>query len=205
MLTALDDAAVFHNKNQVRAANGGQAMRDHKGRAAFHQVVQGLLDRFLRLRVNRGGRVIQDKDAGVHQQGAGDGHPLALTAAERHTALTDDGLITVGEVEDKLMRLRSLRGGDDFLVAGLRPAVSDVGLDRVGEKERGLQDDADPAAQRVEIYRADVHAVHEHCALGHIIEARDQVDQRGFPGTGLSDQGDDLVRLDGEVDVVQGE
>ena len=148
MLAALDDAAVFHDKNQVRAANGGQAMRNHKGRAAFHQVVQGLLDQFLRLRVNRGGRVIQDKDAGIHQQGACDGHPLALSAAERHAALADDGLITVGEVEDKLMRLRSLGGGDDFLVAGLRPAVGDVGLDRVGEKERGLQDDADPAAQR---------------------------------------------------------
>ena len=56
----------------------------------------------------------------------------------------------------------------------------------------------------IEIHRADVHPVHEHRALRHIVEARDQVDQRGLAGAGLSDQGDDLVRLDGQVDAGQG-
>ena len=56
----------------------------------------------------------------------------------------------------------------------------------------------------IEIHRADVHAVHEHRAFRHIVEARDQVDQRGLAGAGLADQGDDLVRLDGQVDVGQG-
>src|SRR6266566_8763701 len=41
---ALDDPPRFHHQNLLRAADGGEAVRDHEGRAAPHQVREPLLN-----------------------------------------------------------------------------------------------------------------------------------------------------------------
>ncbi len=56
--------------------------------------------------VDGAGRVVQDQDARVGQEGAGDGEALALPARERHAALADHGLVAFGKACDKLVRLR---------------------------------------------------------------------------------------------------
>ena len=47
----LDDAAVAHDEDEVRLADGGQAVGDQERRAVAQQVVDGVLDKLLRLRV----------------------------------------------------------------------------------------------------------------------------------------------------------
>ena len=49
-------------------------------------------------RVHRGGRVVEDQDARVHDQRPRDGEPLALAARERDPALADDRVVAVGEL-----------------------------------------------------------------------------------------------------------
>ena len=50
----LDDAAVAHDEDEVRLADGGQAVSDQERRAVAQQVVDGVLDKLLRLRVDGG-------------------------------------------------------------------------------------------------------------------------------------------------------
>ena len=50
---------------------------------------------------------------------------------------------------------------------------------------------------------AHVDAVQGHPALLHVVEAREQADDRGLAGPGRAHQGDALPRLHREVDVLQ--
>ena len=66
-----------------------------------------------------------------------------------------------------------------------------------------LHDDAHLVVQRVPRDRARVAAVDQHAPLIRQIEPGNQVDDRSFPGSGVTDQGDCLPRLRDEADGVQ--
>ena len=55
---ALGDAAVLHDHDAVRLADGGEAVRDDEGGAALEQRLQRLLDQDLGMGVDGGGRFI---------------------------------------------------------------------------------------------------------------------------------------------------
>ena len=78
MRAALDDAAVFDHQNLFGAADGGEAVRDHEGGASLHQVREAFLDGGFGFGVEAGGGFVQNQDARVGQDGAGDGDALAL-------------------------------------------------------------------------------------------------------------------------------
>src|SRR5690242_8543959 len=67
----LDDPSAVENDDQIRIANRGEAMRDHERRSPFAERLQRLLDAPLRFGVERAGRFVQDQNARVSQNGAG--------------------------------------------------------------------------------------------------------------------------------------
>ena len=68
----LDDVAVAHDEDTVGIADGAQAVRDDKARAAAHEVIHRLLDELLGAGVDRAGRLIENENGGVCQHGARD-------------------------------------------------------------------------------------------------------------------------------------
>ena len=90
-----------------------------------------------------------------------------------------------------------LGGGDHLLVGRVEPAVADVVHHRVGEQERILQHDADLRAQAGSGHIAHIDAVDRHRAARHIVEARQQIDDRGLARAGRPDDRDRLARLGG--------
>jgi hypothetical protein len=60
------------------------------------------------------------------QDGAGDGHTLALTARELHAAFAHHGGVAAGQRLDELGGVRKLCGAAYVGVGGLRPADADV-------------------------------------------------------------------------------
>ena len=60
--TPLNDAAVLHHQDLVRALDGGQPMGDGKDGFPLCQSGQSLLNQVLILRVYAGGRFIKDDD-----------------------------------------------------------------------------------------------------------------------------------------------
>ena len=89
MVAVLDDASVVEHQDAVELAHRRQAVGDDDGRAAAHQRVHGVLDQGLRLAVETRGRLIEDQDRRIGQEGARDRDPLALAAGELHAALAD--------------------------------------------------------------------------------------------------------------------
>ena len=143
----LDDAAVVEDDDAVGVADGAEAVGDDEGGAALLQLLQRLLDEVLALAVERRGGLVEDEDAGVAEDGAGDRDALALAAAELDAALADDGVVGVGEFADKPVGVGGPGGGLDLGVAGVGAAVADVVGDAGGEEDRLLRDHADLLAQ----------------------------------------------------------
>ncbi len=75
-----------------------------------HQGRQGRLDQAFALAVEVAGRLVEDEDRRVGQDGPGDRQPLPLAAAEPDPSLADEGVVAVGQVLDELVGVGDLGG-----------------------------------------------------------------------------------------------
>jgi len=80
--TALDDASGIDHQNLIGRQNSRKTMCNGHGSSASLQLFECRLDQAFRLRVQRARRLIQNEDAWILQQDAGDGNALLLAAGE---------------------------------------------------------------------------------------------------------------------------
>ena len=78
MRALLQNASLRDDADLVGAADGGQAVGDDDGGPAFPQAAQCVLHGALGFRVERGRRLVEEKNGRVFQKGARDGEALAL-------------------------------------------------------------------------------------------------------------------------------
>ena len=88
-----DDLAAIEHHQPVGLAQRRQAVGDGDGGAAMDQVVEGFLDFLLGRGIHRRGGFVEDQDARVDQQGAGNRDALALAAGEGLAAFADQRVI----------------------------------------------------------------------------------------------------------------
>jgi hypothetical protein len=113
--TDLHDLAAVHHHQPVGLAQGREAVRDGDGGAALHQVVERLLDLLLGLGVDRRGGLVEDQDARVDEQRAGDADALALAARQALAALADERVVAMRQAQDEVVRVGRARRRDDLL------------------------------------------------------------------------------------------
>ena len=77
---SLHDLSLLHHQNLVGAADGRQPVRDHKRGAALHEIREPVLDHLFRFRVEARGCLIENQDAGLGQNSAGNRNPLPLAS-----------------------------------------------------------------------------------------------------------------------------
>ena len=73
MIAAFYNLAVFQHHDGVGIANGGEAMGDDEGRAAFHQFIHTSSDEFFRMRIDGARGFIQNEDDRIGNGGARNG------------------------------------------------------------------------------------------------------------------------------------
>ena len=201
MGTGGGDAAFFQDQDEVGGADGAEPLGDDEAGAPAHQALQRQLDEVLGFGIYAGERIIEDEDARILEQGAGDGDALLLSAGERHAALADMGGIALRQFQDEVVGLRRFCCGENLFVAGVGAPKSQVLADARGEERGFLQYDADLIPQRFECDAAQIVAIYGDAARRGIVETRQQVDDRTFAGAGRAEQGDHLPRLRLEADV----
>ena len=108
---ALGDLAIPQDDDFVGVHHGGEAMGDHQGGALAGEAAQSGLDVLLRAGVQRGGGFIQNKDAWVLQDRAGDGDPLFFAAGEFQAAFANPRVVAFWQAKDKIMHLGEFGGG----------------------------------------------------------------------------------------------
>src|SRR6185437_2685251 len=123
-----------------------EAVGDDDGGAAFAQVGQGELHRDLALRIERAGGLVEQQDARVAQQGAGQGDALALAPRQALAAGADRGFVAQRQGGDEVGGGGGAGGGFDLRLGGVGAAHADVGGDRVVEQQGVLADIGDGVA-----------------------------------------------------------
>src|SRR5258707_1451601 len=178
-------------------------MRDDKRRAAAEEAVEGIADLQLGLGVHAGGGFIKDEEARIVREGAGEIDELALADRERGAALVDAGGDAFGEGFDEIGKADFANGVLDGVAVDVGSSEADVGFDGAGEEEGVLKNDAEKAAQVLEIDFADVNAVEQDLAALNVVEAKEERDERGFAGAGVADDGEGLPGLHAEGDIAE--
>src|SRR2546422_36730 len=125
----LHSPAVYDD-DFVRAHDRREAMSDDDGRRTLDHAVDRPLHEALRLAVERARGLVQDQDRGVRDDRTCDRHALALATREAHPAVADHRVVRVGQRNDEVVGVGSLRGADDLGVRDPVPAVGDVLADR---------------------------------------------------------------------------
>ena len=174
--------AVPNLQHPVAAAQGAWPVRDHEGRAAPHQLLQGPGDLRLRLEVHRARGLVEDQDGSVFQEGSGQRDALALSPREAHTPLPDHRLVSLGQLRDEGVCSRRPGRLRDRLSRCPRPGVGNV-LGDAGREEHGLlKHEGELGAKIVELVVAQIDPVEEDRPLGRVVEASQQTHERGLAG-----------------------
>ena len=141
MRPTLDDAAVFHQQNQIRAADGREPVRDDERRAAGEQFGHRRLNQLLALGVEIARRFVEDQDLRRGEDRARDGEPLLLAAGQLHAAFADEGVIALGQLLDEFVRVGASRRVLDLGSRRVVTAIRDVVACRAVEEEHVLLHD----------------------------------------------------------------
>ena len=131
--------------------------RDH--RAAPRDLLDIGVDDGLAVGIERAGRLVENEDARIEDQGARDRQALPLPAGQVGRAFVDIGVVAARQTVDEFLGARHPRGAHDVVEGRISFGGGDVLADRAAEQEVFLQDHADAAAQMRNIVFADVDAV----------------------------------------------
>ena len=178
-------------------------MRDEERRAALHRRVHRGNDLVLGARIDRRRGIVEQKNRRLQQQRARDGETLLLSAGKSDARLAENRVVALRQGRHEIVRGGDARRLFDLLARGIGMAERDVCRDGRAEQKALLKNEADVAAQLIEIEIAGVHTVDEHAPGGRIVETRDEAHQRAFSAARRADDGDALAGLHLEVDVLQ--
>ena len=117
MGTALSDVAVAEDDDLVGVLDGGDAVRNQNCGAALHHGAEAGEDALFGLSVHSGKGIVEDEDARVANDGAGDGASLFLSAGERDAAFAERRVVLVGEFLDVGIEIGDFCGGADLVDA----------------------------------------------------------------------------------------
>ena len=204
MGAALDDAAGFDDEDLIGAADGGEAVGDDEGGAAAHQVRKAFLNEGFGFGVEAGGGFVENQDARVGQDGAGDGDALRLAAGELDAAFADDGVVLLFEAFGEFVDAGDAAGVENFVFGGVGAGEGDVFADGAVEEKGFLQDDAElgAVAESSRTVERSTPSTRTRPVAGDV-EGGDQADDGGFAGAGRADQRGDGAGLRVEADVVE--
>src|SRR5579885_1556648 len=199
----LDDATGLQDDDIVGSLDGRETVGDHYGGATAQETAQALLHDQFGHGIDVGCRLVEDEDARIGQQGAGEGDELALAHAQVTPAFANGRIVAVGQLQHQFVQADGAGRLLDLFVCGVQATVANVLADSAGEEEWLLQHNADLAAQRTLRHVADIVSIDEDGPFLDVIETRDQAGDGAFARARRPDDGDGLPRLNGKIKVAQ--
>ena len=97
--------SLVQHQDAVGVLDGRQAVGDDEAGAADEQAVERPLDELLGLGVDRRGGLVEDQDAGIEGEGAGEGDELLLAHREAGAALAHRGVEAPRQARDEVQGL----------------------------------------------------------------------------------------------------
>ena len=146
-------------------------------------------------RIHCAGGIIQYEHLRLFQQSPGNTEPLLLSARNINSSLPKIRIVAIFQPAYKFINAGNPTGFFDFLLRGILFPPPQVIPDCAGKKCVFLQHHGNGVTQRLQRILLHRIAIDADLTLRHIIEARDQLHQRGFRSAGPSDNSDCLPGL----------
>src|SRR5690349_2377370 len=188
--SGLDDPPLIEDDDPVGPLDGRETVRDDEHGAPLEERLERLLHEKLRFRIEARGRLVEEEDGRILEDGARDGEPLTFAAREAYAPVSDLRAVPLGHVEDEALRVRGAGRAVDRLLVGPFHAVRDVAPDGVVEEDRLLRDDAQHAAPRREVEIPEIAPVDPDRPRRRIVEAGHEIDEGRLPRAARADEGD---------------
>ncbi len=118
MTAGLLNPSFMQHDDLVRMLNRGETMRYNQCCPSLHQLFQGILNQFLRLRIDIGCRLVQNQNRRLECQRPRKGKKLTLPRGQSCSALVDLFIVSSRKLGNKgigidiLRSLLNLRSGD---------------------------------------------------------------------------------------------
>lgn len=153
---------------------------------------EGSEDDSLAQAVQIAGRLIQEHERRVMEEGPCQTDPLALTAGEGFAQFSHLGIISLGQGHDKIMNSGFFAGLYHLLVRGVQTSDPDIGRNSILEKLGLLGHIAlhIPEIRRIDLLH--IPAGDGHAAFSHTPETHEKLEQGGFAAAALSNDAYDL-------------
>ena len=132
------------------------------------------------LGVNVCGRLVQDDDWRIFHDGSGDGETLLFSAGEGCAALTDDGIVPVGQAHDKIMAAGFFCRLDDLFHGSVLLAETDIVGDGILKEIHILKDKAEVSHEAVHAVLPHIGAAQTHLTAVHVPESGYQMAKCGL-------------------------
>ena len=162
------------------------------------------MDQSLVLGVREGGRLIEDHDGRVLQNGPGQGDALLLAAGEVGPLGTDQSVHALGQLLQNVPALGGRQRREHLLPGGVGAGSPDIFKDGCFEQAAVLEHKGDLVHEHMGVDLPHIHAAHLHRAGGGVPEAGDQAGGGSFAAAGGPHQGHSLSRLRREGDMGEG-
>ena len=86
---------VAHHEDDVRVADGGEAVGDDEARSALHEAGERVLHDELGARIDGGGRFVEDQRGREREHYPRDAQKLLLPLGERSAGFAEDGIVAL--------------------------------------------------------------------------------------------------------------
>src|SRR5580692_53673 len=160
----LAELAFVHHKDGVGALHRRKTVRNKDTRAALDQAFEGAADAQFGVGVDARSGLVEDENAWVEGESAGEVDELLLAGGERVAALTDRLIEAMRQALDKVEDVDVARGAGHIGVGDRVVAEADVFADGAGKEKRILKDDGEVAAQFGEIVVAKINPIEQNAA-----------------------------------------
>ena len=196
----LQDLARRHHRDAVRHRQRLFLVVGDEDEGDAGLVLQPLqLDLHLlaQLVVERGERLVEQQHLRLRRERARQRHALLLAAGD----LAGASVLQLLHVDELQHRVDACLDLGLRLAQHLQAKADVVGHRHVREQRVGLEDGVDRPLERRQ--RRDVLAVEQDFAVGRIVEAGDQPQQRRLSATGRAEQREEFVFADRDGDIVE--
>ena len=178
-------------------------MGNGNDRLALYQPGHCLLNNRLVLRVDVGGRLIENDDRRVFQHGSGNGNSLPFSSGKMGTASAHHRLITIFQAADKSVTTGGFSYGLHLSVACAGFAHADVFAHSFVKQVVLLGNKSHLIIKLRQRDFFQVMSAQSDGTLFHVPEAADQLGNGRFTRTAWSYKGGHCARRYGERDIVQ--
>ena len=179
-------------------------MRDHQHRFSPHKRFEGLLNLVFIFRIGKGGRLVQNDDGRVLQNGSCQRDSLALAAREIDALRADHRVQSLRQLFQDIPTLGGQGRLHHLFSGSLRARRADVFQNALLKEPGILKNKSHLPHQRLRVHFPHIHAAHRHAPCRHIPETGNQAARRGLSAAGRPYQRHRASRADGEAHVRKG-